>query len=413
MNELNYNQELELQAEEFLEQGNTNAEREYATFYIDVTGKHSVYHTLWRFQNNVTSAYVKNPTYICNLPQNILEAAKKARQILPAGYIQIDRSGVTKRLNPSPDIMKFGKYRGEHIGDVFAKDPKYLVWVSNNITGLKQATQEILKSYVEMYFATVIKQNQEKTSHFGNIGDKITVDAEIYDKSEYYDNYADKPSYKVKFVDKEGHRFYTFTNTMSNFNKGDIVKVEGIIKNHTEKLGVRFTYLNRVKVLQIIKQNTMNESKMFKITQKQLIQLNKYLKESITDNEQQKSHDQNFLISKRANEKSIELSNRKITFGNEVYITKVNIRKSENFTEFFSVWLEIKNSQIIIIEYTNGKLSYWKQYYNEVLDKEGVNQLNMILSECFNYIQESPEKIYSPQVEEFLTTHTNRKEITI
>ena len=83
-------QEIE-EAEKYLEEGkDPNWDYKLGYFYIDVTGKYSVYYTLWRWNPN-HDAHMNR--YICNLSTDLTTAVEKAKKAAGRVPVSIDRYG--------------------------------------------------------------------------------------------------------------------------------------------------------------------------------------------------------------------------------------------------------------------------------------------------------------------------------
>jgi len=246
-------------AENYLEETNSkpNVDAKYATFIIDISGKYQVYYTFWRMLNKVTSPYVKNPVYLGNLSTDLRKAVKTARERLPNSYIILDRTGTKTRL-ADPLMVKFGKYRGAMLEDVFLQDPNYVLWLSNNYTGKSAEFVEKLKELKELYFKNVTEKNRENSisEYKGNIGDKLNLLLKVYrikQSSTSLGVYEERPSYQYYFVDADGNKYYTYSiKDNDKYKPDDILEVQGTVAQHKEILGVKYTYLNRLKVLSVI-----------------------------------------------------------------------------------------------------------------------------------------------------------------
>jgi hypothetical protein len=257
---LNIKEDLIEWAENYLSATNKSpsVDRQYATFYIDVSGKHQVFYTLWRYRMNVPpSPYVKNPTYLGNLSTDFKEAVLKARQKLPNGYIELDRVGTKVRL-ADPEMIKFGKYRGAMLEDIFMQDPRYIMWLADNYTGNQKEFVAKLQSLKEVYFKNLTEKNKEESTseYYGNIDEKAQLIVKVYRIKAT--NYDGEMVYQYYFVDRDGNKFYTYSiKNADTYKEGDILEVKGTIKQHREIVGIKYTYLNRLKVLRVIQEPEM------------------------------------------------------------------------------------------------------------------------------------------------------------
>lgn len=227
----------------------------FGFFYIDVSGRYSVYYTLWRFKPSVRNSY----TFITNLSTNFKTAVEKAKKAAGRVPVIIDKYGTNAGLfrTAKSELITFGKYRGKNLGDIFVEDPKYIVWLANNYDGKSAERAERLKYYKDLYFETITKKNIEesKSQFIGKIGDKITIEAKIYSAEKFVGSEFSRGSqqdfhYKCKLIDDNGNKYLTYNiGTNKEAKVGDRVKLSGKIANHKETLGIKFTVLNYCKLL--------------------------------------------------------------------------------------------------------------------------------------------------------------------
>ena len=252
-------QEIE-NAEKYLEEGkDPDWNFKLGYFYIDVSGKYSVYYTLWRDSP-------MNTHFITNLStdfQTAVEKAKKASGRIP---VIIDRLGTKAGLFQAAkaEILTFGKYRGKTIGDIFVEDPKYILWLNNKYEGnLSDVIREKIKYYMGLYYETVTKKNLEESSSkfVGNIGEKITIEADVYDFRKETNNFG-ALQYTCKLIDDDGNKYTTY-NIGKEVKKGDNVKLIAKVKAHKEVLGIKFTQLFYCKVLRV--SNLIDDMKKYNI----------------------------------------------------------------------------------------------------------------------------------------------------
>ena len=240
-------QEVE-EAEKYLEQGSDPTwDPKLGYFYLDVSGKYSVYYTLWRYN-------IMNNRFITNLSTDFQTAIQKAKKAAGRVPIVIDRYGTKAGLFNAAvaDILTFGKYRGSTLGDVFVEDPKYILYLSQNLEGKSKEWIEKIEYYKNLYFETITKKNQEESpSQFiGNIGDKITIEAYIYDVKETLNDFNGKIQYECKLKDDDGNKYKTYS--IGRVVKvGDDVTLTAKVKDHKEWLGVKFTILYFCKVTRL------------------------------------------------------------------------------------------------------------------------------------------------------------------
>lgn len=236
-------------AEEYLEKGkDPNWDFKLGYFYIDVSGRYSVYYTLWKDAPNQTN-------FITNLSTDFNTAVEKAKKITGRIPVIIDRTGTKAGLFKAhkAEILTFGKYRGRTLGDIFAEDPQYIVWLSKNYKGKSAERAERIKYYADLYYETITKKNRDESNseYQGEIGSKITFEAEVYSVKEIFNDYGNKkpkPTYQCKLIDKDGNKYSTY-NIGGPVQKGDLVKINARVKDHRELMGIKFTIVNYCKII--------------------------------------------------------------------------------------------------------------------------------------------------------------------
>jgi hypothetical protein len=104
---------------ELIDKHNKSADDSIKGYYaIDVTGKHQVYYTFWRYKeiDPMFAAYIKNPIYMGNLSTNLLSsvenAIKKAHSTRLELISEETKEGLIGKTKETP-IFTFGKYRGK------------------------------------------------------------------------------------------------------------------------------------------------------------------------------------------------------------------------------------------------------------------------------------------------------------
>jgi len=237
------------EADEYLAKGiGSDWDYKNGHFIIDITGKYNVYYTLWKF--NPKSIY--NTThFITNLSTDFMTAVQKAKKTAGRVPVIIDKFGTQAGMFQAAkaELITFGKYRGKTLGDVFVEDPQYILWLSKNYNGKNQDRKEKIEYYKNLYFETLTKKNVEesKSEFIGKIGDKIIIKAKIYDVRSEVSNFTSKMQYKCKLVDDAGNKYMTY-NIGQPVKKDDEVKMTAKVKDHTERLGVKFTLLYYCKI---------------------------------------------------------------------------------------------------------------------------------------------------------------------
>ncbi len=244
------------EAEEYLEKG-IDADWDYKAgyFFIDISGRYSVYYTLWRES-------LRDCHFISNLSTDFMTAVEKAKKAAGRIPVLVDRTGTKAGMFQAAksEIFSFGKHRGQTIGEVFVENPQYIAWLNkgNNYTGNDPIMKEKIKYYSDLYYETVTKQNREKSKseHIGKVGEKITITADVYDAKKEASQFNGEMQMQCKLIDENGNKYKTYNlDSIPKIGKdvknGDTVKLTAKVKKHTEYLGVKFTEIFYCKVLDV------------------------------------------------------------------------------------------------------------------------------------------------------------------
>ena len=109
-------------AEEYLAKGiDSDWDYKNGYFLVDITGRYSVYYTLWKES-------LRSCNFISNLSTDFMTAVEKAKKAAGRIPVIIDRTGTKAGMFQAAksEIFSFGKHRGETIGEVFCIDPPIL-----------------------------------------------------------------------------------------------------------------------------------------------------------------------------------------------------------------------------------------------------------------------------------------------
>jgi len=229
-------------------------------FYaVDVTGKHQVYYTFWRFRDIPIQVqkYIKNPIYFGNLSTNLLEAIKKAlsKPVVRNVPVQLwnsdTREGLIGKTKTTPSFT-FGKYRGRSFPDVYLEDPGYFLYLSRNADPkyAGSATNQAIMAFADMARDDMTERNRQNidSNYVGNIGERNEFELELVHMQTYPPREGEGKGYTTyKMRDADGNRFYSYQ--FPSDNVGDKVKVRATIKDHKERMGVKFTRLSRIKTI--------------------------------------------------------------------------------------------------------------------------------------------------------------------
>ena len=225
-------------------------------YFIDVTGKHQVYYTFWRFRILPAAIrnWIKNPIYFGNLSTDIVSSVQKAlsknivKNVRVELYGDETREHLIGRSKATPKFT-FGKYRGQSFPDVYLNDPGYFAFLAKNADPKYASTDnaQAIQAFAQMYFDDVTKKNQEtSTAQFvGKPGDRFEGELELYNLKEVPGD-REKEGYNVyKLKDAQGNKFITYA--FPAMEVGAKMKVRAKIQAHKEILGVKFNKIGYVK----------------------------------------------------------------------------------------------------------------------------------------------------------------------
>jgi hypothetical protein len=184
-------------------------------------------------------------------------------------------------------MITWGKYNGKTVGEVYAADPQYILWLSKNGTPRKgqeelfSEVQRLADQYWKDLEADRLKQGSE---FYGSPGDIFEGIVKIiyakYSSGEYGDSYlfrAESGKWRFQFYMNysaiasglginEGwypQRSYHRTTASDNLSDetkilinqkaqnlvGKEIQIKGKVKYHKEVLGIKYTWINFVKIL--------------------------------------------------------------------------------------------------------------------------------------------------------------------
>lgn len=195
------------------------------TAYVGLTGKEQVFFTLYVENNNMQSmnAYF----YICNLSMDIIEATKKAISMV-GRTTEIDvmtAANFKKYSFVEPEEIRFGKYKGLNLQEVYEKDRNYVKWLATGFiprSGASWVTpfMEALETYKAMYWEDVTKENKEKYSfeYYGKDGQRSELELKLMkveykggEQVSYYD-YVHKYRLTFELVGNDKYQFFYYAN---------------------------------------------------------------------------------------------------------------------------------------------------------------------------------------------------------
>jgi len=225
-------------------------------YFIDVTGKHQVYYTFWRFRILPAAIrnWIKNPIYFGNLSTDIVASVQKALSKNIVKNVRVELYGDETRehligRSKSTPKFTFGKYRGKSFPDVYLEDPGYFAFLAKNADPKYASTDnaQAIQAFAQMYFDDVTKRNQEtSTAQFvGKPGDRFEGELELYNLKEVPST-REQDGYNVyKLKDAQGNKYITYA--FPTMEVGAKMKVKAKIQAHKEILGIKFNKIGYVK----------------------------------------------------------------------------------------------------------------------------------------------------------------------
>lgn len=217
-------------------------ENPLCTFYVTLgqsSNSKNVRFVLYRWLNKVISPYVNPFQFVGILCDDLIEACEKSLVVAGVNPILIDFDVQRlKKEKMKPNFIPFGKYKGKHIEDILETDPQYIYWLSNNYSGNNKGLMYRLDELRQVSREKVIYENRtnSKSNFVGVEGQRINVVGTV--QSIYP---ADFNGFVIKIMDTNGN-FLTKTGTLpKNLKKGDVISIEGMVKKHYEKMGIKHT----------------------------------------------------------------------------------------------------------------------------------------------------------------------------
>ncbi len=194
------------------------------------------------------------------------------------GKMGVGKSAVT---------ITWGKHRGKTVGEVYAEDPQYILWMAkegNPRPGQEAVFNEIHR-LAEKFFAAQEEKRKEEGlgTHYGQPGGIFEGSIEVrntkYFSGEYGESYMivgkNPPSegaarHWIKFyanfnnlsklfdLSPEDGNVYSMIKDKMRDLPGEVVDIKGKIKGHSEWKDQKYTNLNYVKFM-----STINEAQEF------------------------------------------------------------------------------------------------------------------------------------------------------
>lgn len=256
----------------------------FVDYFIGITGKQQVYHTLWvQHHANVEGP---NPEYLGNLSTDLITSVQKAISVVGIAPLEVDFNNTRRGLlgNRNPLVINFGsKHRGKTVGEVYIEDPGYIWYIFQGIQKARRGDRDgwmpkspELVAEIEklgaIYKETLIQKNREtsKSQHLLKPKDTFSGILTIYNiqKKIYPEPYgrAPKEVYTFKLVDDQENK-YTLNDLHKHWAKeifplvtqdkgemivGTKIKLVAKVRDNVEWMGVKFTRLWHPKNISIV-----------------------------------------------------------------------------------------------------------------------------------------------------------------
>jgi hypothetical protein len=250
MRTLNEYTEAELdEAKSIVEAHNATASDSKSFYIVDVTGRKSVYFTLYRFNH----MGIRNPyTYLGNLSTNIVEAVKK---ICTGRGNRVELSE-TDNFNPDfpkSGLLNFGKHKGKDLNEIYESDSGYVLWIANKFEPRTKHMRDIVqhaKHLSEMHWQMVTEINlAECTSEYvGELKERLDLGLTITFIKKHTDDWlGGNTRYKYTCKDSNGNIIQFWSGKV--FEKDTELNFRGTVKAQREIVGRRTTILTRVALI--------------------------------------------------------------------------------------------------------------------------------------------------------------------
>lgn len=158
--------------------------------------------------------------------------------------------------NSTSITLNFGKHSGKSLQQIATEDIDYIIWIakyydiyafqsSNRFARLKQST-------IDSRIALKNEAKQLANNHFESIKEKNQQTS----KSEFIGTLRKRDKFTFRVIRKNFEKLYLLDENENqamiydhwNLNEGDAIQVIGTPTKHYERMGIKTTYLNRVKI---------------------------------------------------------------------------------------------------------------------------------------------------------------------
>ena len=174
-------------------------------------------------------------TYMGQLSNDFDKAVEVAKERVNGYEIELwDKENFEQA---KPLLIKFGKYKGKTIEEVYDIDSGYIFWMSNNINLDMNGKRfnEKLAEYAKLSRDLIIQKNEEKSLPHLPIEDTTSVKKlTIYSIStDSWDNIVNR------MLDENGNRIQ-YSGSRQLGEKGETVELKCRVKKHFSSMGLNF-----------------------------------------------------------------------------------------------------------------------------------------------------------------------------
>ena len=254
-----YSEDTIARIEELFEKGNESKSWNMGYYIIDTTGDYQVYFTLYRFKKS-ESRYINPYKYIKNITSDFgkLEDMVDRFNSQPIPVIVVGSANNNAKIcefrnrknSPTP-FVKFGKYAGKTIEEIWAEDRNYVLWFAKNFEPKGESNillSDQANEFKRLFFTELADKNRatDTSNYVGNIKERINVDAKVT-SIKVNEDYS-----VINLVTNDGNNIFVYDKDYQ-LSVGDDVNIIGTATKHVEKMGKKFTYLNRINLNKLIK----------------------------------------------------------------------------------------------------------------------------------------------------------------
>lgn len=188
-------------------------------YYILLPNDKTAYYTLWFYNPKAVYHFF---VYIGNLEINAMSSVNKAMKMLTNTYSTLH---IIDQLALAPDngddIILFGKYRGHHLHEIYAIDPRYVCWIADKYEPRVKSEyrfKELAETYRHIYLDLQTRRIYKTpvSQYIGTVGDKLTDLVLTVSRVRAEDN-----PYKTKIVGGTPH-FYVDQKIVAADNAGNL-----------------------------------------------------------------------------------------------------------------------------------------------------------------------------------------------